>query len=110
MKDFTKSVIEAMWSGTLCSVFVAVIWAMNPGFGWLIGLLFFIAGLIAAYKIYERNETFSSVFGVVTTFFAIVVALASFETLKKILVVAFVLDALSPMMPKLPSWLGKKSK
>lgn len=110
MSNFTSSVIGAMWSGTLCSVFVAIIWAVNPGFGWLFGLLFFILGLIAAYKIYKKNEIFSSVFGVITTVFATTVALASFETLKNMLIVAVVLDALSPLMPKLPGWLGKKGR
>ena len=110
MSDFTSSVIQAMWSGTLCSVLVAVIWAMNPGFGWLFGLLFFFIGLLAAYQIFKKDKVFSSVFGLITTIFAIVVALASFETLKKMLVLMVVLDALSPILPRLPSWLGKKGK
>ena len=99
-----------MWSGTLCSVLVGVVWDMNPGFGWLFGLLFFIGGLIAAYKIWDRNRIFSSVFGSITTVFAIIVALASIETLKNMLIVAVVLDAFSPLLPKLPGWLGKKGR
>ena len=108
MSNFTNSVIEAMWMGTLCSVLVGVIWSMNPALGWLFGLLFFISGLIAAYKIWDRNKVFSSMFGFITTIFAVIVALGSIETLKNMLIAAVVVDAISPLMPKLPGWLAKK--